>query len=240
MPRRPRPSSEHRHLPRRPTLSRPAWRTIRRERCTASAKNLVPRSVCTRWTSNGISTKTWSGNTAASLTHRDRTPFGFGSLVRCDSAQPVDSPHMGSFRRYLREVAVCYGRTIGLVAGLPTRLRQPKDSRTAGAQKMVPAGAGYIYHALRFWKSVGRRQVSPRSGHSDSQRQLPTEARTSTNTGEETIPQICGQSLRPNRVRAVFDDSVLLFVLPQGATLEQLAERLGRFGQQTSGPPSFS
>jgi hypothetical protein len=49
--------------------------------------------------------------------------------------------------------------------------------------------------------------------------------------------QISGQGLQPNRVRAVFDDDVVFFTLPQGATLAQLADRLGELGRRHIGSP---
>lgn len=42
---------------------------------------------------------------------------------------------------------------------------------------------------------------------------------------------------KPNRVTAVFQDSRLSFDLARGATLAQLAERLGRLGEARGGLP---
>ena len=42
---------------------------------------------------------------------------------------------------------------------------------------------------------------------------------------------------KPNRVTAVFQDSRLSFDLARGATLAQLAERLGRLGEVHGGLP---
>ncbi len=42
---------------------------------------------------------------------------------------------------------------------------------------------------------------------------------------------------RPNRVTAVFQDTRLCFDLARGATLAQLAERLGKFGEAHGGLP---
>jgi hypothetical protein len=42
---------------------------------------------------------------------------------------------------------------------------------------------------------------------------------------------------KPNRVTAVFQDSRLSFDLAHGATLAQLAERLGRLGEAHGGLP---
>ena len=43
---------------------------------------------------------------------------------------------------------------------------------------------------------------------------------------------------KPNRVTAVFQDLRLSFDLARGATLAQLAERLGRLGEAHGGLPS--
>ena len=42
---------------------------------------------------------------------------------------------------------------------------------------------------------------------------------------------------QPNRVTAVFQNSRLSFDLARGATLAQLAERLGRLGEANGGLP---
>ena len=44
---------------------------------------------------------------------------------------------------------------------------------------------------------------------------------------------------KPNRVTAVFQDSRLSFDLARGATLAQLAERLGRLGEAHGGLPLY-
>ena len=44
---------------------------------------------------------------------------------------------------------------------------------------------------------------------------------------------------KPNRVMAVFQDSRLSFDLARGATLAQLADRLGRLGEAHGGLPLY-
>lgn len=44
-------------------------------------------------------------------------------------------------------------------------------------------------------------------------------------------------ALKPNRVTAIFQESRLSFDLARGATLAQLAERLGRLGEAHGGLP---
>ena len=80
----------------------------------------------------------------------------------------------------------------------------------------------------RSTQEVARRTTSDKHFHRDASRQTQ---------GEGTMRQISVQGLRPNRVRAVFDDDVVFFTLPQGATLAQLADCLGELGRQHIGSP---
>jgi hypothetical protein len=44
---------------------------------------------------------------------------------------------------------------------------------------------------------------------------------------------------QPSRVTAIFEEAALAFNLPQGATLEDLAEELGALGERYGGPPLY-